>query len=142
MIPIIICVILFPMLSHPLRMGLTLLLLVLLLAFNLVSLYSYIWLSYILVLILLGGLLVIFIYIALVATNETFSIFKASIPALGLFFITTGILLIWDNLHSIKERQQSFISWNMKGLEFPNFVRSFVFNKSKYKWINSDWQHC
>lgn len=115
---IIICVILFPLLSHPLSIGLTLLLLVVFLALNLATLYSYLWLSYILVLILLGGLLVIFIYIALVATNETFNIFRIGTPMVGGVFIFINTVFISDNLYSTKESQQGLLPWNRKGLEF------------------------
>lgn len=125
---IITCVILFPLLSHPLSIGLTLLLLVIVLALNLTTLYSYLWLSYILVLILLGGLLVIFIYIALVATNETFMAFKISTPVVGGVFIFIGIFFISDSLYSTKESQQGLLSWNRKGLEFITQFYSWEIN--------------
>lgn len=63
-----------------------------------------------LVLILLGGLLVIFIYIALVATNETFMAFKISAPVVGRVFIFIGIFFIFDSLYSTKESQQGLLS--------------------------------
>lgn len=59
------------MANHPLLMGLIILSLTFLIAVGLGLRSMRAWLSYVLVLILLGGLLVIFIYISLLASNET-----------------------------------------------------------------------
>jgi NADH-ubiquinone oxidoreductase chain 6 len=58
------------MANHPLIIGLIILVLTVILAAGIALFRIRTWLSYILILILLGGLLVIFIYISLLAPNE------------------------------------------------------------------------
>ena len=65
---------LFSFLKHPLAIGIVLLCLSLLVASYVVYLNVMTWVSYALVLILLGGLLVIFIYVCLSSTNELFDL--------------------------------------------------------------------
>lgn len=60
-------------------MGLTLLSITIGVALIMGTVYTSYWLPYCLVLILLGGLLVIFIYVSLLASNETF---RLSAPAI------------------------------------------------------------
>lgn len=62
----------FPFLSHPMAIGLNLLFSTVLISLLLgVSRINF-WVSYTLLLILTGGLLVIFVYISLLASNEKF----------------------------------------------------------------------
>lgn len=64
---------LFTRLSHPLSLGITLLLQTVLISLTVgISTYSF-WFSYILFIIFLGGILVLFIYVASLASNEIFS---------------------------------------------------------------------
>nr|BDL61421.1 NADH dehydrogenase subunit 6 [Ilyoplax integra] len=64
--------ILFVNLNHPLAMGLTLLTQTVFIALTLgMSNFSF-WFSYILFLVFLGGMLVLFIYVASLASNEAF----------------------------------------------------------------------
>lgn len=74
LIPLIIIIFRFIKQTHPLSIGLNILVTTILIA--LISggwRTKRCWFSYILVLILLGGLLVIFIYVTLLASNEIFS---------------------------------------------------------------------
>jgi NADH-ubiquinone oxidoreductase chain 6 len=73
-------------------MGLVILILTILLAVNLGSLTSSFWLSYVLILVLLGGLLVIFVYISLLASNELFS--KKSVLG-GVLVGGSFLVLLW-----------------------------------------------
>lgn len=81
---------LFPLLNHPLSIGLRILLLTVIIAVTIGLITSNLWLSYILILVLLGGLLVIFIYVSLLAPNELFK-FKLNylswLSILILFFL-------------------------------------------------------
>nr|YP_009503146.1 NADH dehydrogenase subunit 6 [Gelasimus borealis]AXA13748.1 NADH dehydrogenase subunit 6 [Gelasimus borealis]AZZ73253.1 NADH dehydrogenase subunit 6 [Gelasimus borealis] len=80
--------ILFTQLSHPLAMGLILLIQTLLISITLgLSSFSF-WFSYILFLIFLGGMLVLFIYVASIASNETF------IPSMSYFFVVAASLIL------------------------------------------------
>nr|YP_009045309.1 NADH dehydrogenase subunit 6 [Pantoporia hordonia]AHA03660.1 NADH dehydrogenase subunit 6 [Pantoporia hordonia] len=117
--------------NHPLAMGLLILiqtLLTCLLSGMLINTY---WFSYILFLIFLGGLLVLFIYVSSVASNElfkislinklTFSFYLMLILTLSMFFYKN---LIWMNF-----------SFNDEMLNFFNILLSFnnefKFNLSK-----------
>lgn len=64
----------FPYLTTPLSIGCCLLLTTILVALNGSLAYYDLWISYILVLVFLGGVLVIFIYVALVSSNEQFNL--------------------------------------------------------------------
>lgn len=123
------CVFSFPLLRNPLSIGLVLLVITLLVAVSLGTVFSYLWLSYTLVLILLGGLLVIFIYVALVASNENFS-------SSNFFFVVGGVvrilgrLLIYQNSSSFRtsETQRSFFTLNQEGLEWVFSFYSYELN--------------
>nr|QXT45835.1 NADH dehydrogenase subunit 6 [Stenonema femoratum] len=90
---------LFLSMNHPLAMGLVLLIQTLMVALLTGVLASSFWFSYILFLVFLGGMLVLFIYVTSLASNEMFSISAKSFLLTGALF-TTGlaILLINDPL--------------------------------------------
>nr|YP_010952771.1 NADH dehydrogenase subunit 6 [Trapezia septata]WMQ53191.1 NADH dehydrogenase subunit 6 [Trapezia septata] len=90
---------LFTQLKHPLAMGLTLLLQTIMISvITGTSTYSF-WFSYILFLIFLGGMLVLFIYVASLASNESFSFsFKYLIFYTSLFFFLTFFSFFIDPL--------------------------------------------
>nr|YP_003359520.1 NADH dehydrogenase subunit 6 [Gandalfus yunohana]ACC62354.1 NADH dehydrogenase subunit 6 [Gandalfus yunohana] len=91
-IPIILILsFLFSRLSHPLSMGLTLLLQTTMISLSVgISTYSF-WFSYILFMIFLGGMLVLFIYVASLASNEFFSF---SLSTFMFYFLTLLIFTI------------------------------------------------
>nr|YP_010353002.1 NADH dehydrogenase subunit 6 [Archispirostreptus gigas]UOF70485.1 NADH dehydrogenase subunit 6 [Archispirostreptus gigas] len=64
--------IMFPLIFHPMMMGLTIILLALTISMKMWVTLKYSWLAYILFLIFLGALLVLFIYISTLAPNEKF----------------------------------------------------------------------
>nr|WOR86761.1 NADH dehydrogenase subunit 6 [Jonas distinctus] len=91
--------ILFTQLTHPLSVGFTLLLQTILISISTgSSTYSF-WFSYILFMIFLGGMLVLFIYVASLASNEFFS-FSMSYFFLSLMclLVISGLLLVLDPL--------------------------------------------
>nr|YP_010697707.1 NADH dehydrogenase subunit 6 [Neptis namba]WCF76505.1 NADH dehydrogenase subunit 6 [Neptis namba] len=106
--------------NHPLAMGLLILiqtLLTCLLSGMLISTY---WFSYILFLIFLGGLLVLFIYVSSVASNELFKISlmnKFSFCYILLIFLMS--MIFKDNLNWMN------FSFNN---EMINFFNIFLFN--------------
>nr|YP_009967220.1 NADH dehydrogenase subunit 6 [Parasesarma bidens]ATV99237.1 NADH dehydrogenase subunit 6 [Parasesarma bidens] len=86
--------ILFTQLSHPLAMGLTLLIQTVLISITVgISTYSF-WFSYILFLVFLGGMLVLFIYVASLASNESFY-FSNSLLFLFLTMTFISILFLF-----------------------------------------------
>lgn len=104
----LILILLFPLLNHPLSMGLNILILTILFSVSISIEISNTWISYALVLVLLGGLLVIFIYVSLLASNElfksnnyTFILITSVIFLFTLFFLLT-------NLHEFSSRSSNF----------------------------------
>lgn len=98
----------FPLLNHPLSMGLNILILTILFSVSISIEISNTWISYALVLVLLGGLLVIFIYVSLLASNElfksnnyTFILITSVVFLFTLFFLLT-------NLHEFSSRSSNF----------------------------------
>lgn len=95
---ILLLVFIFPLLSHPLAMGLDLLILTIIIALILGPAMPSYWLAYCLVLILVGGLLVIFVYVSLLASNETFSLPLKKGILLVFFACFGGFLLSQSHL--------------------------------------------
>nr|YP_010268797.1 NADH dehydrogenase subunit 6 [Halobates maculatus]UIG88112.1 NADH dehydrogenase subunit 6 [Halobates maculatus]UIG88132.1 NADH dehydrogenase subunit 6 [Halobates maculatus] len=81
------------MLKHPLSMGFNLILITFLSSITMSIWMKYTWYSYILVLVMLGGMLVLFMYMASIASNEIMKFsFKIFITMI-IFMIITTILL-------------------------------------------------
>nr|YP_009535652.1 NADH dehydrogenase subunit 6 [Grammodes geometrica]AYI69518.1 NADH dehydrogenase subunit 6 [Grammodes geometrica] len=78
-------------LNNPLSMGLMILIQTLLMCLLSGMLIKTYWFSYILFLTFLGGLLVLFIYVSSIASNE---LFKPSFNAKLLLFISVSLLLL------------------------------------------------
>nr|YP_011017095.1 NADH dehydrogenase subunit 6 [Orthaga aenescens]WQB62453.1 NADH dehydrogenase subunit 6 [Orthaga aenescens] len=81
-------------LNHPLTMGLMILLQTILLCLISGMLINTYWFSYILFLTFLGGLLVLFIYVSSIASNE---MFKMSLNLKIFFFI--GIFILFSYIY-------------------------------------------
>uniref|UniRef100_UPI0030E36650 NADH dehydrogenase subunit 6 n=1 Tax=Ocypode rotundata TaxID=1844313 RepID=UPI0030E36650 len=131
--------ILFTQLSHPLALGLTLLVQTTLISITVgVSTYSF-WFSYILFLVFLGGMLVLFIYVASIASNEAFMfsipyfIFIMSMIFFSLFILFIDPLMMLSN-SSLPSSSPSFfftphiISWiyNTPSMSFTIFIISYL----------------
>nr|BDL61437.1 NADH dehydrogenase subunit 6 [Ilyoplax pusilla] len=93
--------ILFTTLNHPLAMGLTLLTQTILIALTVGMANFSFWFSYILFLVFLGGMLVLFIYVASLASNEPFAP-PSSYTLFTLFtaIFTSFLLLFLDPVMS------------------------------------------
>nr|YP_009509562.1 NADH dehydrogenase subunit 6 [Tubuca polita]AUN44979.1 NADH dehydrogenase subunit 6 [Tubuca polita] len=101
--------ILFTQLSHPLAMGLILLIQTLLISISLgLSSFSF-WFSYILFLIFLGGMLVLFIYVASLASNEAF---VPSTLYLVIFMLTTFFSMMLLFIDPIMTSSSSSLPWS------------------------------
>ena len=82
-------ILIFPFLIHPLRIGLTILYCTICIATLTGLQVGLFWLSYSLVLVVLGGLLVIFIYVSLLSSNE---IFKIRGSNLFIYLLACGLI--------------------------------------------------
>nr|YP_009002523.1 NADH dehydrogenase subunit 6 [Cherax robustus]CDL72600.1 NADH dehydrogenase subunit 6 [Cherax robustus] len=88
--------ILFTTLNHPLSMGLTLLVQTVLICILTGLFNSSFWFSYILFLIFLGGMLILFIYVASLASNEPFKMYMSSNLMVGASLLLTFFLIFFD----------------------------------------------
>nr|AAX38562.1 NADH dehydrogenase subunit 6 [Pseudosquilla ciliata] len=86
-------------LTHPLAMGMMLLMQTLVICAITALMNYYVWFSYILFLIFLGGMLVLFIYITSLASNEMFQFsFKMILLFASIVTFSTFLMLIMDPL--------------------------------------------
>uniref|UniRef100_A0AAU6QFL3 NADH-ubiquinone oxidoreductase chain 6 n=1 Tax=Nepsalus decorillus TaxID=2950594 RepID=A0AAU6QFL3_9NEOP len=110
----------FTQIKHPLAMGLTLLVQTIIISLT-CGLYTYsYWFAYILFLIMLGGMLVLFIYVTSLASNELFSfsilnftlsILLLSITLVIILFMDKTILLL-NNIEMMKFNMNNLFSEN------------------------------
>nr|YP_009560419.1 NADH dehydrogenase subunit 6 [Peckia collusor]QAB06073.1 NADH dehydrogenase subunit 6 [Peckia collusor] len=83
--------------KHPLAMGLTLLIQTTLICLMSGLMTKTFWFSYILFLVFLGGMLVLFIYVTSLASNEMFSFsIKLMIMAVSIFMLSSIVLFFMD----------------------------------------------
>nr|ATL58859.1 NADH dehydrogenase subunit 6 [Apatura laverna] len=124
-------------LNHPFSMGLMILIQTLLLSLLSSMLINTYWFSYILFLIFLGGLLVLFIYVSSIASNELFkiSIFNKSFFFLFFFMMLNSFLLknnlYWMNYFFNDEMINFFNSFLFFNNEF-NINLSKLYNEQTY----------
>nr|YP_010384986.1 NADH dehydrogenase subunit 6 [Xenophthalmus pinnotheroides]UPL64996.1 NADH dehydrogenase subunit 6 [Xenophthalmus pinnotheroides] len=133
--------ILFTNLSHPLAMGLTLLTQTSLITITIGLVNFSFWFSYILFLVFLGGMLVLFIYVASLASNEAFASPSPLTITLMLMMLTISLMsLFMDPLvmnpptslpHSTTFNSIStpfIISWiyNLPSMTFTIFIMSYL----------------
>nr|QGZ10099.1 NADH dehydrogenase subunit 6 [Phalantus geniculatus] len=99
---------LFPLMKHPLSMGFTLILQTIMIAMMTGVTINMFWFSYILIMIILSGMMVLFIYMASVASNEKFyPSFKIAIFML-LFLTLSSIMSMYIN------QMEASMKWPMK----------------------------
>nr|YP_009937382.1 NADH dehydrogenase subunit 6 [Trigonopterus jasminae]QNT26866.1 NADH dehydrogenase subunit 6 [Trigonopterus jasminae] len=117
----------FMFMNHPLSLGAILLLQTILITLATGLLYMDFWFSYILFLVMVGGMLVMFIYMTSVASNEKFSI-----PKHSTYYLLTSLsvlLAIWVSTDSLMNLIPSpeILSINQT-LNLNNFNLSKFFN--------------
>lgn len=115
--------------NHPLSIGLNLLIQTILIAIvtGLISLNF--WISYLLFLVIVGGMLILFIYITRIASNEKFY-FSKNLLILTIIFILTLIFLI------IKSDSRIFWIKNSDSINILNFSL-YEYSPNKYFINNS-----
>nr|YP_009127951.1 NADH dehydrogenase subunit 6 [Umalia orientalis]AJF14604.1 NADH dehydrogenase subunit 6 [Umalia orientalis] len=113
----------FTRMTHPLSMGLMLLLQTILVCLSAgVSTYSF-WFSYILFLIFLGGMLVLFIYVASLASNEPFSFSLTNFGVASLLMLSlTFMVFILDPLSIPVINLTSSSSISLISISTPSFI--------------------
>nr|YP_010954794.1 NADH dehydrogenase subunit 6 [Hemisodorcus derelictus]WMW30179.1 NADH dehydrogenase subunit 6 [Hemisodorcus derelictus] len=114
-----------PLMNHPLSLGLLLLIQSTLIALISGWMNITFWYSYILLLIMIGGMLVLFLYMTSVASNEKF---KFSLPLLFIFTLLMLILIPsnfmdqWFTSSKILISENIFFTFSLLSLnKFLNF---------------------
>nr|YP_010271089.1 NADH dehydrogenase subunit 6 [Athyma zeroca]UJY98855.1 NADH dehydrogenase subunit 6 [Athyma zeroca]WAB70239.1 NADH dehydrogenase subunit 6 [Athyma zeroca] len=123
--------------NHPLAMGLLILIQTLLTCLISGMLINTYWFSYILFLVFLGGLLVLFIYVSSVASNELFKIQLISkFSIIYIFFIMIFSILFKNNLiwmnFSFNDEMNNLFNSNLFFNNEYNFNLSKLYNKQNY----------
>nr|YP_009349763.1 NADH dehydrogenase subunit 6 [Decma fissa]AQM39795.1 NADH dehydrogenase subunit 6 [Decma fissa] len=126
--------IIFTQVNHPLAMTLIIILQTLIVSLTTGMMTSTFWFSYILFLVFLGGMLVLFINITSLASNELFSIpTKSLIITLFMMFIIIMISLISDsslwNLFSFNEEMNNMDNMFISLHNESNFLLTKLYNK-------------
>nr|UBS93988.1 NADH dehydrogenase subunit 6 [Saperda tetrastigma] len=115
----------FIFLTHPLSLGLILLLQTTLIALLSGSMSYNFWFSYILFLIMIGGMLILFIYMTSVASNEKFK-FSSKLTVMFITSMSPLLLLFSD-----------FFFFNkMSNIDLINQSTNFWFSLTLNKFIN------
>nr|YP_009127050.1 NADH dehydrogenase subunit 6 [Peirates lepturoides]AHH93180.1 NADH dehydrogenase subunit 6 [Peirates lepturoides] len=95
--------ILFPMMKHPLSMGLILIMQTIIIAMISGMMINMFWFSYILIMTILSGMLVLFIYMASIASNEKFnSSMKTSMHVILMFSLSIILSFFVDQMEMMK----------------------------------------
>lgn len=91
------------------------------------------WFSYILFLIFLGGILVLFIYVASLASNEPFRFSFIRVYLFAFIFIITFLLFLFDSNFlptrlniSVSEVQQSYEQLKLIGIIYSKPTMTFT----------------
>nr|QYB23344.1 NADH dehydrogenase subunit 6 [Oncocera semirubella] len=113
-------------LNHPLSMGLMILIQTLLTCLISGMLIKTYWFSYILFLTFLGGLLVLFIYMCSIASNEMFKI-SFKLKMMIFFYIIITMMMSYMYMYNL--------SWMnfFQNLEMNNFMNNFLFFNNENK---------
>nr|QXG19209.1 NADH dehydrogenase subunit 6 [Drosophila eugracilis] len=130
--------IIFLNMIHPLAMGLTLLIQTIFVCLISGLMTKSFWYSYILFLIFLGGMLVLFIYVTSLASNEMFNLsiklFLFSISFLFILFTLSllidkssiSLFLMNNEMESIIEKNSYFLENSLSLNKLYNFPTNFI----------------
>nr|QWB85752.1 NADH dehydrogenase subunit 6 [Acanthocinus griseus] len=119
--------IMFIFLNHPLSLGLILLIQTILISLMTGMLNYNFWFSYILFLIMIGGMLILFIYMTSVASNEKFN-FSSSLSL--MLFLSMTLMLIMLFMDSY------YINFPLNTHEYKNFMYNYNYLYSMTKLFN------
>nr|ARI44209.1 NADH dehydrogenase subunit 6 [Chamaemyia juncorum] len=119
----------FLSLKHPLAMGLMLLIQTTMSCLYIGMIYKTFWFSYMLFLIFLGGMLILFIYVTSLASNEMFSMSLTSFTFYYIIFFTI-FMFIWI-------LDKSYIISHIKNLEMEYISKmTMYFKENQLNMLN------
>nr|YP_010046618.1 NADH dehydrogenase subunit 6 [Culex orbostiensis]QPJ78523.1 NADH dehydrogenase subunit 6 [Culex orbostiensis] len=115
----------FMQMKHPLAMGLMLLIQTFLTCLMTGIYVKTFWFSYVLFLIFMGGMLVLFIYVTSLSSNEMFSMsFKLTFISIMLisFFMITSYLFDNSLMENFIKNNDSISLFNMNNMFYENYL--------------------
>nr|ARH53698.1 NADH dehydrogenase subunit 6 [Adrastus rachifer] len=122
----------FIFITHPLSMGFTLLIQAVLISMITGMMSNNFWFSYILFMIMIGGMLVLFIYMTSVASNEKF---LYSTKLMTIMVLTTLVILMMK----LTDPFSSYLMSKNIDTSMSETVPSFSLSLSKYINLPSNW---
>nr|WRO44712.1 NADH dehydrogenase subunit 6 [Cantharis jindrai] len=117
-------------LNHPLSMGLNLLIQTIIIATITGIMSLNFWLSYLLFLVMVGGMLILFMYMTSIASNEKFIFSKNLFVFMGLFVFMMSIYLLTNSVNDF------FMTKNLDSTELLNYS-TYEISPNKYFINNS-----
>nr|AVN67642.1 NADH dehydrogenase subunit 6 [Parcoblatta divisa] len=102
--------VLFTQMNHPLAMGLILLIQTVMISIITGLLSQSFWFSYVLFLIFLGGMLILFIYVTSLASNEMFFM-SMKISISSIFIITFSFIILYLFKNLFIQNQETLNFW-------------------------------
>nr|YP_011008741.1 NADH dehydrogenase subunit 6 [Oenopia formosana]WPV72854.1 NADH dehydrogenase subunit 6 [Oenopia formosana] len=118
-------------LKHPLSMGLVILIHTIMTCIYIGLMSLNFWFSYILILVMIGGLLVLFIYMTSIASNEKFKFNKIMMLMIFMSLILTIIMLMFYNKFnlnfSLNNDLLNNMNFNLNMNKFITFPNSNIF---------------
>nr|AXS65638.1 NADH dehydrogenase subunit 6 [Histeroidea sp. 4 KM-2017] len=120
--------IMFITMQHPLSMGLTLMIQTIIVALLAGMVNMNFWFSYIICLIMIGGMLILFIYMTSVASNEKFKLSLKSIQiGMTIFATSTILMILMDTLNLnfiMNKSNMNYMQMNLN--KFINFPMNMI----------------
>nr|AOY39406.1 NADH dehydrogenase subunit 6 [Rhysodes sp. BMNH-844233] len=118
----------FLTLKHPLSMGMILILQTIVITMMVGMQTSTFWFSYILYLIMIGGLLILFTYMTSIASNEMFNFSKTSMTMIMATLIMMMILLMNNSTIILQQLDQSYMLMEINNQLNINQIYNFPNN--------------
>nr|YP_009003917.1 NADH dehydrogenase subunit 6 [Humphaplotropis culaishanensis (nomen nudum)]AHI51874.1 NADH dehydrogenase subunit 6 [Humphaplotropis culaishanensis (nomen nudum)] len=125
----------FIKLNHPMSMMMFIIIQTLLIGLTAGTLMESFWLSYILFLTFLGGMLVLFIYITSIASNEMFQLKSISVIFTGItwLILTTTLILLDKSMYiDLSKNSDSYITNNIMNYQEMSMSLSKIYNNPTF----------
>nr|YP_010988585.1 NADH dehydrogenase subunit 6 [Pteroptyx malaccae]WOR80729.1 NADH dehydrogenase subunit 6 [Pteroptyx malaccae] len=118
--------IMFLLISHPLSMGMILLMQTLLISMWTGAMSMNFWYSYILFIVMVGGMLILFIYMTSVASNEKFSFSKINMLIIMLMSIIIILSTMTDQIYNVMNSMNSDLMMYKNLVSFKLSLNKFI----------------
>nr|YP_009443422.1 NADH dehydrogenase subunit 6 [Pteroptyx maipo]ATR80206.1 NADH dehydrogenase subunit 6 [Pteroptyx maipo] len=118
--------IMFMFISHPLSMGMILLIQTLLISMWTGFMSMNFWYSYILFIVMVGGMLILFIYMTSVASNEKFSFSKINMFIIMLMSSIIIMSMLTDQIYNMMSSMNSDLMMYKNMISFKMSLNKFI----------------